>query len=250
MMGAKASAHDIEVKNADGVTIYYKWIKNNTELEVTYRGNDYQSYSDEYTGNVVIPESVTYNGKTYSVTSIGGAAFYNCPTLTSVNISNSVTSIGGSVLGYCSSLTSIVIESGNTTYDSRDNCNAIIETSTNTLIAGCMNTTIPNSVTSIGEGAFYGCSGLTSVTIPNSVTSIGYSAFQGCSGLTSVTIPNSVTIIDSWVFYGCTGLTSVTIPNSVTEIEQQAFQDCSGLTSVTIPNSVTRIGSWAFHYCI
>ena len=109
--------------------------------------------------------------------------------------------------------------------------------------------TIPNSVTTIGGSAFYGCSGLTSVTIPNSVTSIGGSAFSGCSGLTSVTIPNSVTSIGGSAFYGCSGLTSVTIPNSVTSIGEYAFQLCSGLTSVTIPNSVTSIGEYVFSYC-
>ena len=109
---------------------------------------------------------------------------------------------------------------------------------------------IPDSVTSIGERAFYDCSGLTSVTIPDSVTYIGESAFSGCSGLTSVTIPDSVTSIGEWAFSGCSGLTSVTIPNSVTSIGSSAFSGCSGLTSVTIPNSVTSIGSSAFGYCI
>ena len=105
-------------------------------------------------------------------------------------------------------------------------------------------------VTSIGEGAFSYCSGLTSVTIPNSVTSIGDGAFGGCSGLTSLTIPNSVISIGDYAFSACTGLTSVTIPNSVTSIGDWAFSDCTGLTSVTIPNSVTEIGEGAFYYCL
>ncbi len=174
------------------------------------------SGSSKYSGNVVIPESVTYNGNTYSVTSIGERAFYGCSDLTSITIPNSVTSIGGYAFRDCSGLTSI---------------------------------TIPNSVTSIGNSAFYGCRGLTSITIPNSVTSIGNSAFDGCSSLTSVTIPNSVTSIESSAFYNCSGLTSVSIPNSVTSIGKFAFDGCRGLTSVTIPNSVTSIGDWAFSGC-
>ena len=219
ILGSEASAHDIAVANGDGKTIYYKFvniINNITTLEVSCRGNSYDSYSNEYSGNVVIPRSVTYNGKTYSVTGIGYTAFEGCSGLTSITIPSSVTSIEGSAFSGCSGLTSI---------------------------------TIPSSVTSIENYAFYGCSGLTSIDIPNSVTSIGYRAFENCRGLTSIDIPNSVTSIESYAFKGCSGLTSVTIGNSVTSIESYAFAWCSGLTSVTIGNSVTSIGEYAFEGC-
>ena len=204
---------------------------------------------DEYKGNVVIPSTVTFANVTYNVTSIKGGAFFDCHKVTSVTIPKSVTNIGNYAFYGCSGLISIAVKSGNTTYDSRNNCNALIETSTNTLIAGCKTTVIPNSVTSIRDNAFSGCSGLTSVTIPNSVRRIENHAFYNCTGLTSVTIPKSVTNIGNYAFSDCTGLTSVTIGNSVISIGSGAFSDCTGLTSVTIPKSVTSIGDRAFDSC-
>ena len=228
--------------------IYYN-ITSETDLtvEVTYRFSIFGRIF--YSGDIVIPSSVTDLGKTYSVTSIGDGAFYDCDGLTSITIPNSVTSIENRAFSGCNSLTNIMVENGNTVYDSRENCNAIIETTTNTLIVGCKNTLIPNSVTSIGDGAFYDCDGLTSITIPNSVTSIGDGAFYDCDGLTSITIPNSVTSIGYQAFCYCDGLTSITIPNSVTSIGESAFWNCDGLTSITIPNSVTSIGNQAFCDC-
>ena len=121
------------------------------------------------------------------VASIGRWAFYGCSGLTELTLSNSLVSIGGNAFSWCSGLEKIMVESGNSRYDSRDNCNSIIETETNTLIAGCKNSIIPNSVTSIGDSAFGGCSGLTELTLPNSVTSIGDAAFSECSGLSKIT---------------------------------------------------------------
>lgn len=184
-----------------------------------------------------------------TVTNIGDNAFSYCTGLTTLAIPNSLTKIGDCCFYLCSNLSVIKVDERNIIYDSRNNCNAIIETSTNTIILGCKNTVIPNSVTSIQYCSFAGCSGLTSVAIPNSVTSIGEEAFRGCSGLTSVTIPNSVTSIGNYAFNGCSGLTFVTIGNGVTSIGEDAFSGCSDLTSVTIPNSITNIGDYAFSGC-
>ncbi len=269
LMSADLYAYDFEV---DGLC--YNKLSNN-EVEITYKYDVGKSYS----GTLIIPSKVAYNGVTYNVTSIGYKAFFNCTgltgslsipnsvtsvkgdafsscfSLTSITIPNSVTSIGNSAFCNCSGLTSITIpnsvtnigkspfngcdgltsikvDNNNKKYDSRNNCNAIIETSTNTLITGCKNTVIPNSVTSIGFSAFSCLFTLTSITIPNSVTSIGDGAFSCCFSLTSITIPNSVTSIGDAAFDGCSGLTSITIPNSMTSIGNSAFYGCSGLTSI------------------
>ena len=364
MVSTKASADsNIKVANADGVIITYYWGMNN-ELCVTWPGNYMYDKNIKYSGNIVIPESVEYEGVSYPVTTIGEAAFNNCSELesitipnsvktigksafmgcsglTSITIPNSVTSIGSyafddctslnsliignsvttigidpftnctsltsviipnsvtdiesglfigcnnlnkiefhnKIIGYdrngfetfsglpslseivigkevtsitgsfsrCPNLATITVEEGNPTYDSRNNCNAIIESSSNKLIIGGLNTSIPNSVTSIGDVAFATRSGLTSISIPNSVTYL--SGFSYCTGLTSIEIPNSVTTIGGDAFRGCSGLTSITMPNSIKVLEYGAFRDCTGLTSITIPNSVTSIGNWAFDGC-
>ncbi len=187
MIGVNVFAHDIAVANSNGVTIYYNWINNMTELSVSYQGSSYSDYSNEYTGSIVIPSSVVYQGNTYRVTSIGSSAFVGCSGLTSIAIPNSVASIHDEAFMGCSGLTSVII---------------------------------PYSVTSIGYGVFIGCSSLVSVTIPSSMTYIGPATFKGCSSLSSVTIPNSVRLIGNLAFYNCTGLTKI-----ISEIENPLIVD-------------------------
>ena len=179
-----------------------------------------------------------------SVTNIGDYAFCGYSGLTSVTIGNGVTSIGKSAFERCSDLTSIVVEEGNSVYDSRNSCNAIVETASNTLIYGCKTTIIPNSVTSIGESAFEGCSGLTSVTIPNSVASIGKGAFSDCDGLTSVTIGNGVTSIGDWAFSYCSELLDVyCYAEKVPSTESNAF-DKSSIAKATLHVPAASIDSY------
>ena len=223
--------------------------------------------NDKEIKELVIPNSVTAIGElTFrgwssltsitipnSVTTIGQKAFSGCSGLTSITFPNSVTSIGVLAFDYCSSLEAVHIT------DLEAWCKMeFADYSTNPLYYAhhlylngkeVKDLVIPNSVTSIGQNTFTGCSGLTSVTIPNSVTTIGQNAFSGCSGLTSITIPNSVTSIGGGAFFQCRGLTSVTIPNSVTHIGQATFYYCSSLTSIAIPNSVVTIGLATFENC-
>ena len=187
-----------------------------------------------------------------SVTSIGNNAFCSCSGLTSVHIGSGVTSIESNAFEICPGLVSIVVSSGNTVYDSRENCNCIIETATNTLIQGCNNSFIPDSVTSIGNNAFFGYEGLTGeLVIPDSVKTIGNYAFSGCTGLTSIVIPDSVETIGEAAFNLCSRLTSIVISDSVTSIGNNAFYYCSGLTSITsyaVTNTVSTTNkNWFFH---
>jgi hypothetical protein len=172
-----------------------------------------------------------------------------CSNLTSIVIPKNVARIGKRAFAFCTNLTSIVVEEGNKKYDSRNNCNAIIETATNTLVCGCSTTIIPDSVTTIGSEAFWGCENLVSIDIPDSVTTIGSGAFYDCKNLTSIVIPDSVTTIGFRAFWVCKNLTSIVIPDSVTTIEYRVFSDCLSLKNIVIPDSVTEIGEEAFRNC-
>ena len=250
LMGMKGYAYDFYAVCPSGQTLFYTITDatNNYVAVEAPTGSGWSNYNKP-TGDMEIPMTVTQSDVVYTVTSLGSWVFENCNGLNSVTIPSSVTSIGEGALSSCFWLSQIIVQEGNCVYDSRDNCNAIIETNTNTLIMGCRNTIIPNSITSIGSHAFDACSGLTSIEIPNSVISIGSYAFSDCDYLTSIVIPNSVTSIGESTFSGCSGLTSIEIPNSMTSIGSWAFENCNNLTSVIIPNSVTFIGEGAFFGC-
>ena len=234
MLSLHAMAYDFSY-NYQGNTLYYNITSDNT-VEVTYYSSDNYFQNNNYvSGDVVIPSSVTNNGTTYSVTSIGNYAFYDCSSLTSVTIPNNVSSIGGFAFNGCSSLITLNFNA--------INCNDFAPNS-NSPFSSC-----PISTINIGEGVeripayfAYKSNSLTSVTIPNSVTSIGDHAFRACSSLASVNIGNGVISIGNEVFRACSSLASVTIGSSVAYIGNYAFGFCNTLTSIvskaTIPSAL------------
>lgn len=245
----------------DGIYYYF----DGDEAEVTY---DSKIVSDNtfasYSGDVVIPEAVTYNRKSYKVTRIGYAAFLQCNDINSLTLPNSLTTIEKGAFMKCTiasqlmipqsvnsigwfdeaKIPSIVVDGNNKVYDSRDNCNAIIETVSNTLIVGVASSTIPVTVTRIEEWAFRSCTDLTAVKIPNSVTWIGEYAFSGCSGLTSLEIPNSVKTINSDAFSGCSSLATLTL--HCTKVGAW-FKNMASITDITFGDEVTEIVGGAFY---
>ena len=284
-----ASADAVEVKG-----ICYNLSTEDNTAEVTYG-------QPTYSGEVIIPETVEYGGITYNVTSIGNRAFQHCYSLTSVIIPETITTIGTEAFIYCytlrsltipksvasianraflecSGLTTIKVEDGNTVYDSRSDCNALIRTADNTLILGCKNTIIPDGVTKIDDNAFV-YTGITDITLPASVTSVSEGSFyekdvatitvakdnaiydsrNDCNaiiktannmlvrGCKNTVIPSDVKLIGPAAFYNC-GEFQMTIPEGVTGIGPSAFGN-SGLASVVISQSVTIMAEFPFVGC-
>lgn len=202
-----AYAYDVYI---DG--IYYDLFLKTKEAYVTCKDN----YGMSYSGSIVIPEKITYDGIEYPITKIGDAAFYQCPNLVSVTIPTSVTSIGSLAFYHCSKLSSVII---------------------------------PNTVTNIEMSTFQSCSNLTSVSLPNNLTNIPSYMFAGCTKLANIDIPNSVKTIEYQAFRGCSTLTSVKIPDVVATIGIEAFKGCSAITQIQIGKSVSSIDSRAFSEC-
>lgn len=238
---------------SDGSTIYY-----------TARGTSATVVSgdEQYSGNVIIPSTVSYDGKDFTIVAVGSFAFSECADLNSVSLPSSLLSIGDYAFYGCTSIKAIVVPNavtaiGSNAFDGCTNLSSVTLSSSLKSIeyhtfANCRSLRtleIPNSVRKIGDMAFQNCGLLSTISIPNSVTSIGTFAFEKCSSLESLTIPNQLTSIEQYTFAGCSRLTTLEIPSSVTFIDEWAFYDCSGLKTVTIPNSVSYIGEWAFTSC-
>lgn len=183
-----------------------------------------------------------------SMCCIGDEAFSGCTSLTSIHIPAHLTSLGEQPFVYCSGITSITVDPDNKLFDSRNNCNAIIDKKKNTLLVGCQKTIIPSDVVAIGKYAFAGCTGLTSMVIPNSVTTINSYAFEGCTSLVSVSIPSSVTKISSGAFRECKSLESFVIPDGITSLESVLY-GCESLKSIVIPAGITKMNYTVFNDC-
>ncbi len=238
-------------------------------VEITYKGKDYNEYKDEYTGDVVFPAQVTHRGRTLKVTAFAQDAL-SVTAIRSIKIENGIDSIGNfafsrnyiegtlfipasvkwigkGVLDNCTYLEKVEVDAGNPYYDSREGCNAIIETATNTLIAGCCTSKIPQGITKIADHAFAGQLRLGSINIPESVTYIGDYAFHSCP-FYRITLPQGLTHIGDYAFQWCEKLIEIEIPENVTYIGEAALSNC-GYSTLVIPDKVTYIGAWAFDKC-
>lgn len=238
-------------------------------VEITYKGRDYNEYKDEYNGDVVFPARVTHRGRTFKVNafaedalsvniirtikiengidSIGNFALSRNPFEGTLFIPASVKWIGYGILDNCIYIERVVVDAANPCYDSREECNAIIETATNTLIAGCCTSKIPQGITKIADHAFAGQFRLGSIDFPESVTYIGDYAFQ-CCPFYRIALPQGLTHIGDYAFQMCNKLMEIEIPENVTYIGEAALSNC-GYKTLVIPDKVTYIGAWAFDKC-
>ena len=267
--------HKNNVKNIDHQSFYldcvlYGITATETDTFSVVKGFDALEKRD--TGNITILPFVKWKGQDYPVKSIdrgaflgctglshieipdqiiniGEEAFKNCTDLTRVHIPESVQKIGQDAFSGCVNLSAITVDSENGFYDSRDNCNAIIETAKNRLIVGCHNTQIPTSVTRIGTKAFADCKQLTCIEIPDNVKYLEEGAFSGCSQLSGIVLPAGITSLPAEVFSGCSSLTDFTIPTNVLSIYSDAFANCSSLISIVIPQNVSMISDHSFKGC-
>ena len=264
LLATAVHAYDFSVDNEDGVTIYYNLVSaSDKTCEVTTFNSEYSWNTPRkyYSGDIRIPEKVSYSSMDFQVIGIGDHAFSDCHGLTSVTLPNSITyigigafgnsvitsidlpesltSIGGSAFGGCENLTSIVIPNSVTFIDEAifNQCHKL------------SSVTLPNGITSIPTYMFWNCYSLRTLKIPDSVTKIGAAAFRGCTNLESLNIPDGVAIIEASAFISCRKLVSLTLPESLFLIGPDAFDSCESLKSINIPEGVSTISHETFYNC-
>ena len=217
---------------------------------------------NDYSGDIVIPETVTYNNITYKITSLGESCFEGCSNLTSINLPSSITSLGSSCFSGCSSLTSINLPSNITSlgFSCFSGCGSLtsiklpsnITSLGSSCFLGCSSLAsieLPSGITSFGRRCFFNCHNLKSVYLTDGITSLGESCFESCSSLTSINLPSSITSLGSSCFRGCGSLTSINLPSSITSLGSSCFSGCSSLTSINLPSNITSLGPSCFEYC-
>ena len=204
-----------------------------------YPSKNAKVLKNDYSGYIVIPETVTINNITYKVKSLERECFKGCSSLTSINLPSSITSLGDYCFSGCSNLTSINLPSSITSlgFWCFESCSSLASIE------------LPSSITSLEPGCFNNCSSLTSINLPSSITSLGYSCFRGCSSLASIELPSSITSLGEFCFQNCSSLTSINLPSSITSLEYKCFYNCSSLASINLPSSITSLGENCFEKC-